>query len=380
MVRRKQPITVPPIKTDHNMNKKSKPSLRKRIALNVFRKYTGVQAELHELSYLFWECTLRCNVACLHCGSDCHSDSSVRDMPYQDFLKVTEQVAKAYNPNKVMIVITGGEPLMRKDLEECGAELYKQGFPWGFVTNGYALTPERFSRLMNAGLRSVTVSLDGFAEHHNWLRGSPKSFAKAVDAIQLIVKEPGLVYDVVTCVNQRNFGELAALREFLIGIGVRKWRLFTICPIGRAKDMEELHISNGQFREMLDFISETRRERKISAAYGCEGFLGDYETEVRDGFFFCRAGVNIASVLADGSICACPNIDRDSFTQGNIYQDDFMEVWNNRFGKMRNRDWAKTGKCASCTEFKWCKGNGIHLRNVPGNDVLRCHLEMIRED
>jgi len=61
-------------------------------------------------------------------------------MPYQDFLKVTDQVRKFYNPNKVMIVITGGEPLLRKDLEQCGLELYNQGYPWGFVTNGYALT------------------------------------------------------------------------------------------------------------------------------------------------------------------------------------------------------------------------------------------------
>jgi radical SAM enzyme (rSAM/lipoprotein system) len=356
-----------------------KPSFRKKLALNVFQKYANVQTKLHELSYFFWECTLRCNISCQHCGSDCRSENNIKDMPADDFLKVTAQVAKHYDPHKVMIVITGGEPLLRKDLEYVGKELYKQGFPWGFVTNGYALTPERFRDLINSGLRSMTISLDGFKESHNWLRGNRNSWDRAIEAVKTIVKEPGFVYDVVTCVNQRNIGELRELRDYLIGIGVIKWRVFTICPIGRAKENPELNITNEQFVDIMEFIKETREQGKISASYGCEGYLGGFEAEVRDSFFFCRAGINIASVLADGTICACPNINRDEFAQGNIYTDDFMEVWNNRFQKMRDRNWTKTGICEDCKEFKYCRGNGIHLRDVPNETVMRCHLDMIKK-
>jgi radical SAM enzyme (rSAM/lipoprotein system) len=357
-----------------------RPRFRKRVALNVFSKYVNVQSQLHELSYFFWECTLRCNISCIHCGSDCRSDSQAKDMPYQDFLKVTAQVAKAYNPNKVMIVITGGEPLMRKDLEDCGRALYKQGYPWGFVTNGYALSAERFSNLLNCGLRSMTVSLDGLEESHNWMRGNKYSFERAVNAINLAVNAPDdFVYDVVTCVNQKNIGELPSLKKMLVELGVKQWRIFSICPIGRAKDNPLLNISNEQLRQVLDFIKANRQEGIIKSSFGCEGFLGDYEAEVRDGFFFCRAGVNIASILADGTICACPNINRNAFAQGNIYKDDFIEVWNSKFQPMRDRSWAKEGQCASCKEFKWCRGNGIHLRDVENNDVLRCHYKMIRE-
>jgi radical SAM enzyme (rSAM/lipoprotein system) len=353
-----------------------KPSFKKRIALDVFKKYVKVQSQLHDLSYFFWECTTRCNVACLHCGSDCRINDEIKDMPAEDFLKVTEQVSKVYNPNKVMIVITGGEPLVRKDLEQVGLELYKQGYPWGFVTNGLALTKERFRKLMNSGLRSVTVSLDGFEQNHNWLRGNKHSFEKAVDAIKLIVQEKDLVYDVVTCVNQRNFGELEELKKYLIGIGVVKWRVFTICPIGRAKDNPELNITNKQFVSLMEFLKDTRQEGLIHVSYGCEGYLGPYEAEVRDGFFFCRAGVNIASVLADGSICACPNIHRD-YVQGNIYKDDFMDVWNNRFKDFRDREWMRNGICTDCKSFKWCRGNGIHLRDPKTGETLRCHYQML---
>lgn len=358
--------------------KKNKLPLRRRLAQRVFNKFINVQTELHELTYFFWECTVRCNISCLHCGSDCRNDNQIKDMPYQDFLKVTEQVRKHYNPNKVMIVITGGEPLLRKDLEQCGLELYKQGYPWGFVTNGYALTKERFRSLMNAGLRSMTISLDGLEENHNWLRGNLKSFEKAVEAIKIITQEKDLVYDIVTCVNQKNIKELPAIKEFLISLGVKKWRVFTICPIGRAKENPLLNISNEQFVEIMEFIKNCRIEGRINTSYGCEGYLGSYETEVRDGFFFCRAGINIASVLADGSICACPNINHE-LIQGNIYKDDFMDVWNNRFEVMRDREWTRVGLCKDCKEFKWCRGNGIHLRDLENKDVLRCHYKMLQE-
>jgi len=94
----------------------------------------------------------------------------------------------------------------------------------------------------------------------------------------------------------------------LITIGVKDWRVFTIFPIGRAKEHTELQLQPDEFRGLFDFIRQTRCNCKINLNYGCEGFLGNYEGEVRDNFFFCRAGINIASVLADGSIAACPNL------------------------------------------------------------------------
>lgn len=352
------------------------PSIRQRLSLRVFSAWRHAQTRLHDLSYLFWECTLRCNVNCLHCGSDCRTDGNAKDMPAADFLNVTADIAKHYNPHKVMVVITGGEPLMRKDLAETGMALYKQGYPWGMVTNGYALTPERFKELLSSGLRSITVSLDGLEESHNWLRQNKNSFAKAVEAIKIIGKAEGIVYDVVTCVNARNFNELHEIRQLLQSLGVFRWRLFSISPIGRAKTDTDLQITDAQFRALMDFIKTTRDTGKVWASYGCEGFLGDYEGKVRDGYYFCRAGINIGSVLNDGSISACPNNSRHVI-QGNIYTNNFIDVWHNKFDIMRNRAWAETGLCKNCDMFKWCNGNGLHLRDFDNNTVMRCHYKML---
>lgn len=350
--------------------------LNKRLYFNIFRYYRRNQARLHALTYLFWECTLRCNLNCVHCGSDCSKEMLTQDMPLKDFLAVLDTIYPHVNPQKTTIVLTGGEPTMRPDLVRVGKEIQKRGFPWGMVTNAYALKPELFSKLLSAGLRSLTISLDGLENDHDWFRGQKGSFERAVNAIRLAAKTPDLLFDVVTCVYQRNISELPALRKFLIDAGVKRWRLFVVFPKGRAKDNPELQLDNKQFRSVYDFIVETRKQGDIKANAGCEGFLGDYELEARDFPFFCQAGIHIGSVLVDGSISACPSL-RSDYIQGNIYQDDFWEVWDKRFQIMRKRDWTKTGKCATCKVYKWCEGNGLHLRDEKTGELLQCHYEKL---
>jgi len=355
------------------MNKK--PTIRKRLGLELFRRIHRNNVRLHELTTLFWECTLRCNIACRHCGSDCRAVANQPDMPVADFLKVIDQITPHVNPHHTMIILTGGEALVRKDIEQCGIELYRREFPWGLVSNGLALTRERLDSLMRAGLHSITISLDGFEEAHNWLRRHPQSYAKALNAIKMLTGEKELMWDVVTCVNLKNLPDLPAFRDFLISIGVPRWRIFTIFPVGRAAQDPDFQLSDEDFTSVLNFIRDTRREGRIRLNYGCEGFLGNYETEVRDNFYECHAGVNVASVLADGSISACPSI-RADYNQGNIYKDDFMDVWNNRFEPFRNREWARQGVCADCSMFRYCEGNGMHLHDGDGK-LLFCHYNRI---
>lgn len=352
--------------------------LRKKVALELFTKYRKNEARLHQLKYILWECTLRCNLNCLHCGSDCKKDATLKDMPLDDFLNALDQLKGLVNPNKTMIVLTGGEALLRKDIEEAGRNLYTRGFPWGIVTNGMFLNEQKIKALMQSGLRAVTVSLDGLRDSHNWLRGNARSFDLAVSAIKLLPEITGLKYDVVTCVNQKNFHELSLLKELLIKEGIPSWRIFTIFPIGRAAENPELQLDALEFKGLFDFIKETRRENKINLNYGCEGFLGNYEHEVRDNFFVCRAGINVASVLADGSISACPNL-RANFIQGNIYKDNLADVWQNRYRQFRDKSWTKTGICADCSFYKYCEGNGMHLRNENTGELMFCHLHRIEE-
>ncbi|MDD4972413.1 MAG: TIGR04133 family radical SAM/SPASM protein [Paludibacter sp.] len=353
--------------------------IKKKLILSLYRQHKRNQSKIHELTYLFWECTLRCNLNCIHCGSDCSKEALSPDMPMEDFLKTLDSLIPHVTPNKIMVVISGGEPLMRQDLEKCGEEIYRRGFPWGMVTNGYGLTPVRFSTLLKSGLRSITISMDGLnPETHDWFRGKKGSWEKAMNAIELVTSTPDLMYDIVTCVNKRNINDLEAIRDLLISKGVNRWRLFTVFPKGRAKDNPLLQLSNPDFIRLMEFIRQTRKEGIIHASYGCEGYLGKYEMEVRDNPFFCQAGIHIGSVLVDGSISACPSL-RADYIQGNIYTDDFWDVWNNSYLNMRDRSWTRTGKCAACKSYKYCEGNGLHLRDEHTGEVLCCQLEMLEQ-
>ena len=113
-------------------------NLQKKLILSLYQQHKNTQTKLHNLTYLFWECTLRCNFNCVHCGSDCTKENIVPDMPKEDFLKILADIRPHVNPHKTMIVITGGEPLVRKRLGRSGQRDLQDGISWGFVTNGWS--------------------------------------------------------------------------------------------------------------------------------------------------------------------------------------------------------------------------------------------------
>ena len=355
------------------MNKKL--GFRKRVMLELNRAVLMKRIDEHELHQLFWECTLRCNLNCRHCGSDCRMLSEKDDMPLPDFLKVLDDIRQHQDPAKVMVITTGGEPMMRHDLAQCGREITSRGFHWGMVTNGMLLTQEKMDEFVTAGLMSIAVSFDGFEEDHNWMRGNPQSFKNVLIAVESMKQHPSLTWDVITCVNQRNINYLPKFRDYLIRLGIRRWRLFTVFPFGRAANEPDLKLSNEQFVKMMDFIRMTRLQGHIRVDYGCDGFLGPYEGEVRNHYFSCSAGINVASILADGSISGCLSI-RSDYHQGNIYHDNFWDIWQNQYQVYRNRKWMKNGICERCKMWRYCQGNGMHLRDGKGQLQI-CQYNMI---
>lgn len=330
----------------------------------------------HPLQQLFWECTLRCNLSCRHCGSDCAKELKGTEMPLEHFLPVLDDIAQHHDPATIMVSTVGGEPLVRHDIVECGREIKRRGFQWGMVTNGYLLDEKMMDKLAQVGIDSMAVDIDGTQADHNWLRNNDYSFDRAMMAVEQLKRYDNIEWDVITCINSRNINHLDDIKKMLIEAGVKYWRCFTIVPMGRAAGMEELQISDTQFRDLLNFIVKTRRERSIDISYACEGFLGAYEGLVRDYVYSCEAGLTVASIRADGEISGCLSV-RSDYHQGNIYHDSFWDVWNNRFEKYRNREWMKTGICAHCDMFRYCQGNGFHLRDQNGN-VMLCHYKRLK--
>ena len=350
----------------------------------LFRLFRANETKVHELNYLFWECTTRCNLHCRHCGSDCMAASQDVDMPLEDFLRALDTIPRRERPPEFTVVLTGGEPLMRPDIAEVGRAIRQRGVGWSMVSNGWFYDEAMHLKLMQAGMGALTISLDGLGENHDWMRGRAGCYERTLRAIALAAKEPHLNFDVVSCINRRNIGQLDEIHDTLQSLGVRQWRIFTIIPIGRAKDDPDMHLTDAEFVRLMSFI-QARREaaaalpkkgpRPMNVTFSCEGYLGRFERKVRQNPFFCRAGITIASVLIDGRICACPNIDRDRFSQGNIYQDSLWEVWQHRFESFRDRRWTRRGSCADCPVWRDCQGNGMHNWHGDCAEVINCHYK-----
>lgn len=345
----------------------------------LYKIYTDSEVRTHQLCYLFFEITRRCNLSCIHCGSDCSSSPSMAELTTDSWLKIIDYLSETFDPLPV-IVITGGEPTVHKDLPVIIGALKDKGFPWGMVTNGYNLSDETMALLMNGGISSITLSFDGDRESTAYLRNSPKAYDRILNALQLIGQSGIKVRDAVTCVYPGNLDKLNWISDFLLEKGMNSHRLFRVFPKGRAAEHEQLEMSLDQSRRMVDWIRCNRKpykKRGLNLTFSCEGYLPfDLDLQVRDEPFFCRSGISIASILCDGTITGCNNNGPD-FYQGNIITDNLASVWQSRFLEYRDKRWLKTGLCSECSEWDYCQGSSVHLRSKSIEGPEFCYYERV---
>ena len=343
--------------------------------------YKSLESRARVLRYLFIEITQRCNLECLHCGSDCGRDAQLPELSTDEWVAFFRYLGEHFDRRELLPVVTGGEPFCCPDFDRVLGALRESGFAWGLVSNGWALNPANVDKVLAHGLQSLTVSLDGLEGSHDWLRNKRGSFERTRAGIRTAVAADLPFFDIVTCVNPRNLRELPEVLALLRSLGVKMWRLFTIFPKGRAKTNEQLRLNEEQLRELFAWIAKARREldgEDFLLQYSCEGYLPSaVDRQVRDQPYFCRAGINIASVLCDGSISACPNIARD-LIQGNVRTDDFKTVWEEGFDRYRDRAWMKTGACTHCSQWSKCQGNSMHLWDAEKQQTMICHDHVLR--
>jgi len=349
-------------------------SLRSRVVLRL-------EADLHELRYLFIECTRRCNLRCRHCGSDCGRDDDLPGLPAELLEGALERVSQAWDAARIMVVFTGGEPLVRPDLKRLLTTARRLGFRVGLVTNGVALDGRWAATLGALGVEAVTVSLDGPQDCHDWLRARPGAFGRAVAALGHL-RAAGLpVVEAITCATPRSLGRLEETLSIVRQAGATHWRVFNIFPAGRARNDPELLLEEDA---LATLVATVARLRSLGAANGVvvnlseEGYLGwEWEPRVRDSPYFCRAGINIAGVMADGALAACPNLPR-WMHQGNLLRDDLVTAWRTRYALFRDRRWTRRGRCAQCAEWPVCQGSSLHLWDAEAGGPCWCHHALLQ--
>jgi radical SAM protein with 4Fe4S-binding SPASM domain len=296
--------------------------------------------------------------------------------------KAFSDISKSFNAKKIMVAVTGGEALLRPDVFEVMKYANGLGFPWGMVTNGTLITPEIIAKMKDSGMSSVSVSLDGLETNHTWQRIGVDTFRKVINGIKLLVAAKFPIVEAITCVNKRNIKELEEIYKLCRELGVTNWRMFSISPVGRAKENPEMFLSAEEWKYLLDYIAKKRKtEKKFKISFCEEGFFGpEIEGTMRDQFFFCWAGIKVGSILYNGDIGACPILPREQTRQGNVRTDDFAKVWNEKFKLFRDRDWRRCGKCESCLWWDFCQGNSLHLWDFDEKKLCLCHMEIFDKE
>ena len=327
-----------------------------------------------KLTTLFFELTDSCNLNCKHCGSRCESTNKIY-LDTQIVKKVISEVAEKYNPRNTMIALTGGEPLLHPDCIEIIRYAHDKNFPVGITSNGTMIDKSVARSLKRAGLDTISISLDGMAEEHDELRRVKGSFDKAVQGI-MALKEAYIEPQVTTVVHKKNIDKLEEVFDFVVANDIYSWRLTNVDPIGRAFDNADLLLDYDELIRLFDYIKKKRFDNSIDieVTYGCAHFVTyDYERFIRDFYFQCGAGVQVASIMANGDIGACLDIERrKDLVQGNAYQDDFIDVWENRFKFFRKDKSDLSKKCAGCIHKKVCIGDSAHTWDYENNEPMYC--------
>lgn len=346
--------------------------------LNQLARYRDSIINKPPLRTLFLELTLRCNENCIHCGSRCNEVKS-EELSLEEYRKILDDVKRDFDISKIMLNITGGEPLLRRDFFDIMAYANELGYKWGMTSNAILIDDEIAKKLHECGMKTISVSLDGLKDTHDRLRGRKGAFDDAVRGINALIDNGNFQHvQVTTVINHRNFCELEAMFEWLEGVDIDSWRVINIEPMGRAKEHPELVLTDDEYRKLFEFIKE-KRCQGYPVSYGCSHYLGmEYEREVRDWYFLCNAGFYTASIMANGDIGACLDIERrPELIQGNIKKDSLRDVWDNRFKMFRKNLSCLNSKCTECSEERFCHGGAYHSWDYDKNEPIICFKDIL---
>ena len=311
---------------------------------------------LHEFipEVVVWEITFACNMKCIHCGTSA-GKRRPDELTTEESLNLIDELAER---GTRMITISGGEPLLRKDWPLLAERIKERGMKAYLISNGNAVTKEVVDEFRRVGLTSVGISFDGTEKTHNYIRQRDDSFARATGAMRLM-KEMGQSFSAISQVSNINIDELDEMRQILIDVGCKTWRIQMTTVTGRMQKDLVLNIDN--YPKLIDKMIEFKNSNSITVDVGENiGYFGCKGTELWDGmpYFGCFAGMRAVGIESNGNIKGCLSM-QPEFIEGNIRDSSFTEIWQNPNGFAYNRRFTKDtaeGACHDCKYLAMCRG------------------------
>lgn len=317
--------------------------------------------------YAVWEVTLRCDLRCLHCGSRA-GKARPDELSTGEALDLIDQMA-AMSVKEVSLI--GGEAYLRDDWLQLIRRCRDRGILVQMTTGALGLTFDRLMAARDAGLQSVSVSVDGFEGVHDHLRGRVGSFAAVERTFGDLRKLGGVRITANTQINQASLKEIEPLYAWLIDQGIVAWQVQLTAAMGRAADAPDILLQPYQVLETHPLLVRAKRygdARGVRLWPGNNiGYFGPFEHLLRGDWVVdhrgsCGAGRRTLGVEANGDIKGCPSLSTDEFVGANIRDFSLEDIWERTQALRFTRDMEKSqlsGHCATCYYAEDCYG-GCH--------------------
>jgi len=333
-----------------------------------------------EPKWIAWEITRRCNLNCVHCRSS--SEMEIKghpDFTTEEGFRIIDDISEYAKP---VIVLSGGEPLLRNDVFDLAGHGTAKGLRMCIATNGTLVTEETCEKMKASGIKMVSLSLDGSTDKvHDDFRSQKGAFAGTINAAKLFRKHeiPFLINSSFT---KRNQEEIPKVYKLAKDLGATAWYMFMIVPTGRGEDIMNELISKEDYEEILEWHYEMEKNendllvRPTCAPHYYRIILQKQKEEGEKferrslkfstgGAKGCIAGQVICLIDVDGNVLPCSYFPKFA---GNVRQQSFREIWENSELFHELRDFKKyKDKCGSCEFINVCGGCRARAYAVSGD-------------
>ena len=300
-----------------------------------------------------WNLTRKCNLKCPHCYINATTKELEGELDTAESKQLLDQIAKVSRP---LLVLSGGEPLLRNDVYELVRYGTEKGLRMGLGSNGGLIDAKAARKLKEAGIKTVSISLDShIPQQHDEFRGVVGSWKKAVNAVKAL-RENNVLVQVNTTLTQQNYNQIDDIMSLSERIGVENFHLFFLVPTGRGAKIAD--ITPAMYEEMIKNTFAKTSKHRLNVRPSCAPqfmrIAKDMGLDMRQWIRGCIAGLYYCRIYPNGDITPCPYL---PIKLGNIREKSFKEIWQDSpvFKALRDPDLLK-GKCGICEYKNLCGG------------------------
>ncbi len=329
------------------------------------------------LRLVAWETTRNCNLSCVHCRASATNGPYAGELDTAQAFTLLDQIAAVGKP---IIILTGGEPLLREDIFDIAKHGDGLGLRMVMAPNGTLITRDTAAKMAASGIRRISASIDGATkEFHDRFRGVDGAFDAAIRGIEY-VKEAGIEFQINTTITKTNLDQIPRILELAERLGAVAHHIFLLVPTGRGKYIVDQAIDAEAYESTLNWFYDQREKTPLQLKATCaphyyrilrqraraEGKTISFQTHGLDAVTRgCLAGTGFCFISHTGVVQPCGYTDVQC---GDITRTPFGEVWNHSPVFVKLRDFKQLeGKCGQCEYRAVCGGCRARAFEATGN-------------